>query len=133
MADEKLPRRDFLKGAGAGAAGAALATAAIPRAMDAQAAPAAAARPAAPEPETWLALTPTEVEFVKAAVDTIIPADELTPSGTDVGLAVFIDRQLAGPSGRNGAFYMMGPFQEGTRQQGPQSALTTAQQQYERR
>ena len=41
---------------------------------------------------------------------------------------MFIDRQLAGPYGRNEAFYMMGPFQEGTKQQGPQSALTTAQQ-----
>jgi gluconate 2-dehydrogenase gamma chain len=31
---------------------------------------------------------------------------------------VFIDRQLAGPYGRNEAYYMMGPFQEGTKQQG---------------
>src|SRR3569832_1537680 len=50
MADEKIPRRDFLKGAGAGAAGAALATAGtLPHAPEAEAAPAAAA-----EPEVWL-------------------------------------------------------------------------------
>src|SRR4051812_19722010 len=98
MADEKIPRRDFLKGAGAGAAGAALATTAALPATEAVAAPAAAAS----EAEVWLALTPTEVEFIKAAVDTIIPAEELTPSGTDCGLAVFIDRQLAGAFG-NGA------------------------------
>jgi gluconate 2-dehydrogenase gamma chain len=107
MAEEKLPRRDFLKGAGSGAAAAALATASgLPRA--AEAAPAAA--PAQLEPETWLTLMPTEVEFFKAAMDTLIPADELTPSGTDCGLVVFIDRQLAGGFGNGARLYRQGPF-----------------------
>src|SRR5215831_4617483 len=121
MADEKIPRRDFLKGAGAGAAGAALATAAaLPQATEAAAAPA----PAAAEPETWQALTPTEVEFIKAAVDTIIPADELTPSGTDCGLAVFIDRQLAGGFGNGARLYRQGPFLPAKPELGYQLALT---------
>ena len=121
MADEKIPRRDFLKGAGAGAAGAALVTAAaLPQATEAVAAPASAA----PEPEVWLALTPTEVEFIKAAVDTIIPADELTPSGTDCGLAVFIDRQLAGGFGNGARLYRQGPFLPGKPELGYQLALT---------
>ena len=34
-----------------------------------------------------------------AAVDTIIPADELSPSGTECGVVTFIDRQLAGAWG----------------------------------
>src|SRR5579864_8227220 len=57
MADEKIPRRDFLKGAGAGtAAAAAMATGLAP----AEAAPAPA--PAQqPEPDVWLTLTPSEV------------------------------------------------------------------------
>ena len=110
MADEKIPRRDFLKGAGAGAAGAALATGALPRALPLAAQAAQARAPAQPEPEVWLTLTPTEVEFIKAAMDTLIPADELTPSGTDVGLAVFIDRQLAGGFGNGARLYRQGPF-----------------------
>ncbi len=122
MADEKIPRRDFLKTAGAGAAGAALATSAgMARAPEA----AAAAAPAAQaEPEVWLALTPTEQAFVKAAVDTLIPADELTPSGSDCGLAVFIDRQLAGGFGNGARLYRSGPFLPAKPELGYQLALS---------
>ena len=80
--------------------------------------------PAQPEPEVWLTLTPTEVEFIKAAMDTLIPADELTPSGTDCGLAVFIDRQLAGAWGRGARLYRNGPFLPGKPEQGYQLSLT---------
>jgi gluconate 2-dehydrogenase gamma chain len=129
MADEKLPRRDFLKGAGSGAAAAALATAtALPRAADAAPAPAPAPAPAAAaaaaEPEVWLALTPTEIEFFKAAMDTLIPADELTPSGTDVGLVVFADRQLAGAFGNGARLYRQGPFLAGKPELGYQLSLS---------
>ena len=90
--------------------------------------PGAADPPAAVTPDAWHYFTPSEAATVEAFVDRLIPPDPQTPGGKDCGCAVFIDRQLAGPYGRNEAFYMMGPFQEGTRQQGPQSALTTAQQ-----
>jgi len=123
MADEKLPRRDFLKGAGSGAAAAALATG-LPRAAQAAAAPAPAAAPAQPEPEVWLTLSPTEIEFFKAAMDTLIPADELTPSGTDVGLVVFIDRQLAGAFGNGARLYRQGPFLPAKPELGYQLPLT---------
>jgi gluconate 2-dehydrogenase gamma chain len=110
MAEDKIPRRDFLKGAGAAgtavAAGAAAGFAAAPQPAEA-AAPAAAAQP---EPETWLTLSPTEVAFFTAAMDTIIPADELSPSGSDCGLAVFVDRQLAGAYGNGARLYRSGPF-----------------------
>jgi gluconate 2-dehydrogenase gamma chain len=122
MAEIKLPRRDFLKAAGAaGVAGAATATgvaACSPRAETAQAAT------AAPEPEIWLTLNATEAAFVKAAVDTLIPADELTPSGTDVGLATFIDRQLAGGFGNGARLYRSGPFLPGKPELGYQLALS---------
>ncbi len=65
---------------------------------------------------------------MEAFVDRLIPPDPQTPGGKDIGCAVFIDRQLAGPYGRNESYYMMGPFQQGTKQQGPQSPLTIAQQ-----
>jgi gluconate 2-dehydrogenase gamma chain len=84
--------------------------------------------PAAVTPDGWHYFTPSEAATVEAFVDRLIPPDPQTPGGKDCGCAVFIDRQLAGPYGRNEAFYMMGPFQEGTKQQGPQSPLTIAQQ-----
>jgi gluconate 2-dehydrogenase gamma chain len=117
MAGEELPRRDFLKTAGLGTAVALAGS--VPASVPATAAPAAV-----PEPEVWLALTPTEQAFVKAAVDTIIPADELTPSGTDCGLATFIDRQLAGGFGNGARLYRQGPFMPGKPELGYQLALS---------
>ena len=120
MTEVKLPRRDFLKAAGAaGAAGAAAATGI---AACSPAAETAAAPPA--EPEIWLTLNATEAAFVKAVVDTLIPADELTPSGTDVGLATFIDRQLAGGFGNGAKLYRSGPFLPGKPEHGYQLALS---------
>jgi gluconate 2-dehydrogenase gamma chain len=78
-------------------------------------------------PGGWHFFTSQEAATVEAIVDRLIPPDPQTPGGKDCGCAVFIDRQLAGPYGRNEAYYMMGPFQEGTKQQGPQSPLTIAQ------
>jgi gluconate 2-dehydrogenase gamma chain len=75
----------------------------------------------------WKYFTPQEAAMVEAFVERLIPADELSPSGKDCGCAVFIDRQLAGPYGRFEGYYMVGPFQQGTKQQGPQSAVTPAQ------
>jgi gluconate 2-dehydrogenase gamma chain len=90
--------------------------------------PGSADPPTVVTPGGWRSFTLQEAATVEAFVDRLIPPDPETPGGKDCGCAVFIDRQLAGPYGRNEAFYMMGPFQEGTKQQGPQSALTTAQQ-----
>ncbi len=104
-----IPRRDFLKGAGA--AGTAVAATLAPVAATAPAV--AQQQPAAPAqhaPETWLTLNATEVAFLTAAVDAIIPADELSPSGSDCGVVVFIDRQLAGAYGSGARLYRQGPF-----------------------
>ena len=45
-----------------------------------------------------------------AAADTLIPADDLSPSGSDCGVATFIDRQLAGAYGSGARLYRDGPF-----------------------
>jgi gluconate 2-dehydrogenase gamma chain len=90
--------------------------------------PGAGDPPAAVTPDGWHYFTSSEAATVEALVDRLIPPDPETPGGKDCGCAVFIDRQLAGPYGRNEAYYMMGPFKEGTKQQGPQSPLTIAQQ-----
>lgn len=91
-------------------------------------------RPGAADPPTivtpggWHYFTAQEGATVEAFVDRLIPADDLSPGGKDCGCAVFIDRQLAGPYGRFEGHYMSGPFLKGTKQQGPQSPITPAQQ-----
>jgi gluconate 2-dehydrogenase gamma chain len=122
MAEVKLPRRDFLKGAGAGAAGGAVAALAATGLAPAEAAQAPA--PAAPEPEVWLTLNATEAAFMVAAADTLIPADNLTPSGSDCGVAVFIDRQLAGGFGNGARLYRSGPYFPAKPEHGYQLSLS---------
>ena len=78
-------------------------------------------------PDGWKFFNAEEAATVEAFVERLIPADELSPSGKDCGCAVFLDRQLAGPSGRHEGFYMSGPFQQGTKQQGLQSPVTPAE------
>ncbi len=77
--------------------------------------------------EGWRYFTPQEGALVEAFVDRLVPPDALSPGGKECGCAVFIDRQLAGPYGRFEGYYMSGPFQKGTKQQGPQSSVTPAQ------
>jgi gluconate 2-dehydrogenase gamma chain len=91
------------------------------------------ATPAAQQPSStstkdgYTFLTATEAAFVEAFVDAIVPADELTPSGTALGLAVFIDRQLAGAWGKGDRLYRQGPWKEGSPGQGYQLPLTPAE------
>jgi gluconate 2-dehydrogenase gamma chain len=127
MADDTIPRRRFLLGAGTAVA-TGLASSA-PADAQAPPVPERANAPTPPptaqaEPEILLALTASEAAFVSAAVDTIIPADELSPSGTDCGLVTFIDRQLASAWGGGAKMYRSGPFQKGKPEQGYQLALT---------
>jgi gluconate 2-dehydrogenase gamma chain len=124
MADETIPRRSFLKGAGA--ASAAVATALTTPAEPAQAqTPGAAGAPTpAAASEAYLTLTATEAAFLSAAYDTLIPADRLSPSGTDCGLVTYMDRQLAGAWGNGARFYRAGPFLQGKPEHGYQLPLT---------
>lgn len=78
-------------------------------------------------PGGWQFFTPAEVAMMEAAVDRIIPPDPVTDGGKDAGCAVFIDRQLAGGYGRHEGLYNEGPFHDGVKQQGPQSAKTPAE------
>jgi len=120
MVDETIPRRDFLKGAVIGTA-AALATGGT-SAAQAQS-QAAAAAPTSVDAEPLLTLTATEHAFIVAAVDTIIPADELSPAGSECGVAIFIDRQLAGAYGMGARLYREGPFPKAKPELGYQLAL----------
>jgi gluconate 2-dehydrogenase gamma chain len=122
--DDKTPiaRRNFLLGAGTAVAAGLAAPA---EAQQPKTAPAAA--PAAGEPEPFVTLTAPEAAFIVAAVDTLIPADELSPAGSDCGVAVFIDRQLGSAWGGGAKMYRSGPFHKGKPEQGYQLALTPRQ------
>jgi len=120
-------RRDFLKTVGTvGATGIAAAVGAESPA-DAQAQTAAKAPAAAPVSHAYTFLTAPEAAFIEAAVDRLIPADDLTPGGTDCGVATFIDRQLAGAWGSGDRTYMQGPWDKGVPTQGYQSPMTPAE------
>jgi gluconate 2-dehydrogenase gamma chain len=56
----------------------------------------------------------------------MVPADNLTPKGTDIGINIFIDRALAGSWGKGERLYMQGPWKRGTPNQGYQLPLTPA-------
>ncbi|WP_102225804.1 gluconate 2-dehydrogenase subunit 3 family protein [Acidimangrovimonas sediminis] len=79
------------------------------------------------KPGGWYFFLPDEVALMSAICDRLIPADDLSPSGTDAGCVVFLDRQLAGPYGRAERLYMKGPFHPGLPTQGYQGPNTPAQ------
>jgi len=95
--------------------------------------PAGAAEPVAAASEVdaaaagYLSLGPDEAAFVEALVDVMCPADELTPRGVDCGLALFIDRQLAGGFGKGERLYLRGPIRPGRPEDGYQLPLTPEQ------
>ena len=118
---EGLNRRAFLKSAVAG--GAAAATVTLPQAAQAQ----AAAPTAPPAPAGYAFLNPEEAAFVEAMVNHMVPADDLTPNGVDLGLNIYIDRALAGAWGKGDRMYMQGPWKPGVPSQGYQLPLTPAE------
>jgi gluconate 2-dehydrogenase gamma chain len=75
----------------------------------------------------YQSLSPDEAGFVEAMVNIMCPADGLTPSGVDCGLATYIDRQLAGGFGKGERLYMHGPWKQGKPQHGYQLPLTPEQ------
>ena len=122
MKDDGINRRAFLKGAVAG--GAVATTTAVglaPQAAEAQQKPAAAtAHPG------YSYLNLEEAAFVEAVVDHMVPADQYSPKGTDLGVNIFIDRALAGGWGKGDRLYMQGPWKTGHPNQGYQLPLKPA-------
>jgi gluconate 2-dehydrogenase gamma chain len=119
MTDKGFDRRDFLKSAVVGGAAAAVPEM-LPGAAQAQTA-------AAQTPPGYAFLNTDEAAFVEALVDHMVPADELSPKGTDIGINVFIDRALGGAWGKGDRLYMQGPWKPGVPSQGYQLPLTPAQ------
>jgi gluconate 2-dehydrogenase gamma chain len=119
MSQPRVGRRAFITGA-------ALATGATAAAGQTPVAASATSK-APPAPSGYLFLKPAEAQFVEALVRHMIPADELTADGVDLGVATFIDRALAGGWGKGDRLYMQGPWKTGTPNQGYQLALTPAE------
>jgi gluconate 2-dehydrogenase gamma chain len=114
---EGFGRRDFLKSAVAAATTAAVTA---PQNVQAQSAPAAAAA-------GYEFLNLDESAFVEALVDHMVPADEHSPKGTDIGVNIYIDRALASGWGKGERLYMQGPWKPGLPSQGYQVPLTPAE------
>ena|SRR5579883_1842155 len=125
MKSEGLDRRDFLKTAVVGGAAAAGTTTGLARAEAAQT-DASAEKPTG-EAVGYAFLNLDEAAFVEALVDHMIPSDEISPKGTELGVNIYIDRALAGGWGKGDRLYMQGPWKLGTPAQGYQLPLTPAQ------
>src|SRR4030095_3901640 len=136
MKNDVFDRRTFLKGAVAGSAAAVIGALPqpVPAQQDAPApvqqdAPAPAQLGAPAQPATSAGYSYLKLEeqaFVEALVDHMVPADELTPKGTDLGLNIYIDRALSGSWGKGDRLYMQGPWKPGVPSQGYQLPLTPA-------
>jgi gluconate 2-dehydrogenase gamma chain len=97
---------------------------------------AANSTPAPEQPQNAIATTtsagytflqPAEADFVEALVDHMVPADNLSAGGTDLGINIYFDRALAGNWGNGDRLYLDGPWKTGTPSQGYQLPLTPAQ------
>lgn len=128
---DSVSRRIFLKAGSAAAV--------IPAAVGAAAAApnpphdaghAAGASPAqqqGAQKATYLFFTAGEAAFMEAAVDRLIPPDDLGPGANEAGVVAYIDRQLAGAWGAGERLYRSGPWQQGTPSQGYQLPFTPAE------
>src|SRR5579864_3920702 len=68
--------------------------------------------------------TAAEARVVQAACDRIFPSDENGPGASEAGVVIYIDRQLAGPYGRDKYRYTKGPFVESVPEHGYQGKET---------
>ncbi|MBZ9708553.1 gluconate 2-dehydrogenase subunit 3 family protein [Mesorhizobium sp. ESP7-2] len=68
-----------------------------------------------------------ESAFIEAAVDTLIPSDSTGPGAKELGVATYVDRQMAGGYGKGDRLYLEGPFGEGTPEQGYQLPMTPSE------
>lgn len=65
--------------------------------------------------------TAAEARAVQAACDRIFPSDASGPGATEAGVVIYVDRQLAGPYGRDKYRYTKGPFVESVPEHGYQA------------
>ena len=71
--------------------------------------------------------TAEEATAITAAAERIFPADSETPGATDAAVVIYIDRQLAGPHGRDKYRYTKGPWIKSVPEHGNQDKATPQQ------
>jgi gluconate 2-dehydrogenase gamma chain len=125
MSETKIGRREFLTSVSVVGAASASALAPVPSAAQTTSQTPAPQHTA--EAAGYTYLKSNEQAFVEALVDHMIPRDELTGSGTEIGIATYIDRALAGAWGKGDRLYKEGPWQKGTPNQGYQLPLAPAE------
>src|SRR6516225_11552696 len=75
----------------------------------------------------YLFFNAEEVEFIEAACERLIPADEIGPGALDAWVPNYLDRQWGGRWGAGERLYRSGPWQPGTPMQGYQLPFTPAE------
>ncbi|MFF2091640.1 gluconate 2-dehydrogenase subunit 3 family protein [Paenibacillus sp. NPDC058174] len=70
--------------------------------------------------EALMFLTQEQFQITEAAVERIFPEDDIGPGAKALGVAFFVDHQLAGAYGINARDYMQGPFYQADAEQGYQ-------------
>jgi gluconate 2-dehydrogenase gamma chain len=65
-----------------------------------------------------------EAVIIAAAASRIFPTDDSGPGAREAGVAIYIDRQLAGPYGRDRYRYTQGPFEDAPPELGYQGKAT---------
>src|SRR5215472_16398368 len=68
--------------------------------------------------------TAAEARVVQAACERIFPGDENGPGAKEAGVVIYIDRQLAGPYGKDKYRYTKAPFVESVPEHGYQGKAT---------
>ena len=124
------PRRGFFKQLAVASAALPVGASLVAPGAALAAAPAPVAQPPAVAPDAvqgYQSFSATEAAFVEALVNVMCPADRFTPQGVDCGLAIFIDRQLAGGFGQGARRDLRGPFASAKPQFGLQLPLTPEQ------
>jgi gluconate 2-dehydrogenase gamma chain len=120
-----VTRRSFVAGVGAATV--------IPPAAAILASTAEAAAPAAhhkvavtppPEKTIYLFFNVAEAQFIEAACERLIPADESGAGALAAGVPNYLDKQLGGAWGAGERLYRSGPWVQGTPQQGYQLPYT---------
>jgi gluconate 2-dehydrogenase gamma chain len=118
---DKVTRRSFVAAVGVAAAAP---TAALPSTA---ASPTATPAGAEPAKTTYLFFNAAEAEFIEAACERLIPADESGPGARGAGVPNYLDKQLSGAWGTGERLYRSGPWHSGTASQGYQLPFTPAE------
>jgi gluconate 2-dehydrogenase gamma chain len=71
--------------------------------------------------------TEEQALIVAAAASRIFPSDDSGPGAREAGVVIYIDRQLAGPYGRDRYRYTQAPFENGPPELGYQGSATPRQ------